>query len=99
MLEQINLNDYIIKLKNDKQLFYKLIYSLNLVKLKILKTYIKTYLKTRFIHLFKSTSVATILFNKNLDNSFYLYMDYWGLNKLTIKNRYLLPLIVNYLTN
>ena len=41
--------DYAIELKKDKQLFFKLIYSLKLVKLKILKTYIKTNLANNFI--------------------------------------------------
>ena len=35
-------NNHIIKLKKDKLLFLGLIYSLNLVKLKIFKIYIKT---------------------------------------------------------
>lgn len=43
------INDYIIKLIKSKQLFYRLIYSLGLVKLEILKTYIKTYFKIAFI--------------------------------------------------
>lgn len=43
------MNKYAIKLDEGKQLFYGLIYSLELVKLKILKIYIKSHLKTRFI--------------------------------------------------
>lgn len=49
LLKQIKLNNHAIKLKDDKQSSYRLIYSLNLVELKTLKTYIETYLKTRFI--------------------------------------------------
>ena len=40
-LENIKINNYIIKLDKNKQLFFKLIYSLELIKLKILKVYIK----------------------------------------------------------
>lgn len=47
--EQTKLNEYVIELEEDKQLFYRLIYSLELVKLKILKTDIETHLKTWFI--------------------------------------------------
>lgn len=47
--EQINLNKHTIKFKNSNQLFYKLIYSLSSVKLESMKTYFKTYLKTKFI--------------------------------------------------
>lgn len=47
--ENINMNDYDIKLVEDTQLFYELIYNLQLVELEILKTYIKTHLKIGFI--------------------------------------------------
>lgn len=47
--EQNNKNNHIIKLKKGKQLPCKLIYSLDSVKLENLKTYIKTYLKIKFI--------------------------------------------------
>lgn len=38
-----------IKLKRDKQLFYRSIYSLGLEELKTLKVYIKTHLKSKLI--------------------------------------------------
>ena len=44
-----NNNNYIIKLEKDKKLFYSLIYNLKLIKLKILKNYIKINLVNRFI--------------------------------------------------
>lgn len=47
--KNLSINKYIIKLVGDKQLLYKLIYTLSLVKLKILKTCIKIYLKTGII--------------------------------------------------
>lgn len=43
------INKYVIKLVEGKQLFYKPIYSLKLIKLENLKTYIETYLNTGFI--------------------------------------------------
>lgn len=49
LLEQIELNKNGIDLKGDKQLPFEPIYSLALIELEILKFYIKTYLKTRFI--------------------------------------------------
>lgn len=42
-------NQHIIKLQNSKQLFYKLIYRLESVKLKTLKIYIDTNLANGFI--------------------------------------------------
>ena len=47
--ERTELNEYAINLKNGKQLLYRSNYSLGPVELEILKTYIKTYLKTGFI--------------------------------------------------
>lgn len=49
LLKQIKLNEHAIKLENSKQLWYRSIYILNLMQLKILKTYIKIHLKTGFI--------------------------------------------------
>lgn len=45
----LDMNKHIINLKPDKQLFYRSIYSLDLVKLKIFKTYIKANLVNKFI--------------------------------------------------
>lgn len=47
--ENTSINEYAIELKKSKQLPYRPIYSLKLVELETLKTYIETYLKTRFI--------------------------------------------------
>ena len=93
LLECTNLNKHTIKLEDDKQPPYRLIYSLRPVKLEILKTYIETYLKTGFIRPAKSPVGALILFDKKPNCSFYLCIDYRGLNNLIIENQYLLPLI------
>lgn len=45
--EQIKFNEYAIKLENSKQLLYRPIYSLGLVELETLKTYIKTKSENR----------------------------------------------------
>ena len=63
------------------------------MELKTLKTYIKSHLKIGFIQPSKSPAGASILFDKKLDGSFCLCVDYRGLNNLTIKNQYPLPLI------
>ena len=47
-------NEYAIDLENGKQPPYGPIYSLGPVELETLKTYIETYLETRFIQPFKS---------------------------------------------
>lgn len=58
-----------------------------------LKAYIKTHLKTWFIWSSNSFAKVPIFFNIKPDNNFYVYVDYQGLNNLTIKNQYLLLLI------
>ena len=56
------INDYLIDLLNDKQPPYSPIYSLGLVELKTLKTYIKANLASGFIRPSKSPASALILF-------------------------------------
>lgn len=49
LLKNTGISEHAIKLVEDNQPSYGPIYSPELVKLEILKTYIETYLKTRFI--------------------------------------------------
>lgn len=58
-----------------------------------MKTYIETYLKTRFIQHFKYLATTTILFEILPDDGFYLYIDYQDLNHMIIKNQYFFLLI------
>ena len=64
LLEYIKINDHIIKLKKNKQLSFRLTYSLELIKLEILKNYIKIKLANNFISLFKSFIKIFILINE-----------------------------------
>ena len=93
LLENTGINEYAIKLKEGKQILFEPIYSLGPVELETLKTYIKTNLANGFIRSSKSPTKAPILFDRKPDGSLRLCVDYRGLNNLTIKNRYLLPLI------
>ena len=61
------------------------------MELEILKVYIKNNLANDFIRPFKSPIGEPILFDRKLDGSLKLCVDYQGLNNLTIKNWY--PLI------
>ena len=38
---------------------------------------------------------APVLFQKKKDGSLRMCIDYWALNKITIKNKHLVPLIAN----
>ena len=91
--ENTGMNKHAIKLEDGKQPLFGPIYSLGLVELEMLKTYIKTNLANSFIRPSKSPAGAPILFDQKPDGSFRLYVDYQGLNNITIKNRYLLFLI------
>ena len=93
LLERTKFNEHTIDLEDGKQPPYGPIYSLGPVELETLKTYIETHLKTGFIRPSKSPAGAPILFDKKPDGSLRLCVDYRGLNNLTIKNRYPLPLI------
>lgn len=88
-----SMNKYIIKLIESKQLLYRLIYSLKLVELETLKTYIEIYLKIGFIQSFKFLISISILFYWKLDRNLYFCINYQSLNNLIIKNWYLLSLI------
>ena len=87
------INNHSIDLLDDKQPLYGTIYSLEPVELEMLKTYIKANLVSRLIRPFKSSFGALILFVQKNDGSLRLCIDYRGLNNLTIKNCYSLPLI------
>ena len=91
--KHIRINDHAIKQVKDQKPIYEPIYSLGPVELEILKAYIKTNLANVFIRPSKSPAGAPILFDRKSDGSFRLCVDYQGLNNLTIKNRYPLPLI------
>ncbi len=91
--EHTAINDHAIELVDDWQPPYVPIYSLGPVELELLKAYIENNLASGFIRPSKSPAGALILFDKKPDGSLRLCVDYWGLNNLTIKNRYPLPLV------
>ena len=74
--KHIRMNNYIIELVDDWQLSYGFIYSLRPVELKTLKVYIENNLTNNFIKLFKFPAKVLIFFNKKLDDSLKLYVDY-----------------------
>ncbi len=91
--EHTGINDHAIELVDNWQPLYGLIYSLGPIELETLKAYIENNLANGFIWPSKSPAGAPILFDKKPDSSLRLYVDYRGLNNLTIKNQYLLSLV------
>ena len=68
-------------------------YSLSELELATLRSWIKDNLDKGFIRRSTSSAGSPILFVKKKDGSLRLCVDYRGLNAITIKNRYPLPLI------
>ena len=93
----IKINKHAIKLEDGKQPLYGQIYSLSPVELKTLKTYIKTNLANGFIQSSKFLAGAPIPFVCKPDGGLWLSVNYRDLNNLTIKNRYPLLLIGEFL--
>ena len=73
------------------------IYNLSPSELKALREYIDEHLANGFIRHSKSPAGAPIFFVKKKDGSLRLVVDYRGLNKITVRNRYALPLISSLL--
>ena len=69
------------------------LYNFSNMELKVLRTYLDDNLIKGFIRESSLPAGAPILFVKKKDGSLKLCVGYKGLNRLTIKNRYPLPLI------
>jgi hypothetical protein len=69
------------------------IYKLSPIELETLRNYVEENLKKEFIRHSQSQCTASIVFVKKKDGSLRICVDYRGLNKITVKNRYPLPLI------
>jgi hypothetical protein len=75
------------------------LYSLSYPELEELKCWLHENLSKGFICTLSSPADAPILFVKKGDGSFWLVIDYRGINKGTIKNGYPLPLLQDTLMN
>jgi hypothetical protein len=69
------------------------LYNLSAAELVLLREYLDKFLRRGWIRKSKSLAGAPILFAKKKDGILRLCVDYRGLNAVTIKNRYPLPLI------
>src|SRR5947207_7977389 len=83
-----------ISLKKNVKLIFDFIYNLFELEFKILKEYIQDKLKKELIHSFISLFNFLILFIKKFDNNLHFYIDYRALNRMIIKNRYFISLII-----
>ena len=84
--------DHHIPLEKDVKPTFDPIYNLSELELKVLKEYIQDNLKKGFIRPSTSSFDSPVLFVKKPDDSLRLCVDYRVLNRMTIKNRYPIPL-------
>jgi hypothetical protein len=89
--------DHRIPLEPDSAPPFGPIYKLSPAEMEVLHDYIQNALATGAIQPSESSAGAPILFVKKKDGSLRLCVDYRGLNKITKKNRYPLPLISDLL--
>ena len=82
-----------IDLQEGKKVPWGPIYPLSEIELKTLRTYLDEQLTKGFICPSKSPAGAPIFFVKKKSGELHPVIDYWGLNSITVKNRYPLPLI------
>ena len=87
-------SDHAIDLLPDTAPPYGPIYPLAQDELRELREYLADNLRSGRIRPSKSPAGAPILFVPKKDGTLRLCVDYRGLNKVTVKNRYPLPLIL-----
>ncbi len=85
--------DLAIDLLLGKEPLYGPIYPLSQTELAALREFLEENLAKGFIRESKSPAGAPILFAPKKDGGLRLCVDYRGLNAITVKNRYPLPLI------
>jgi hypothetical protein len=76
---------------------YEPIYPLSQRELQVLREFISENLANGRIRISKSPAGSPILFVPKKDGTLRLCVDYRGLNKVTVKNRYPIPLITEIL--
>jgi hypothetical protein len=89
--------DYTTNLEEGAQPPFMSIYNLSHYEIPTFCEYIDENLEKGFIRHSKSLANAPILFVKKKDEFLQICVDYHGLNRLTINNQYLLPLILGLL--
>ena len=93
--------DHTIHLKEGTQASAFTLYSMSCDEALKLCQYLDENLSKGFIWVSRSDAAASVLFVKKPRGGLCFCVDYWGLNAITVKNQYLLPLIsetLNYLS-
>jgi hypothetical protein len=85
--------DQQILLKEGKEPPFGPLYGMSRKELIVLKQYLQDNLEKEFIQAISSPTGAPVVFVKKAAGTLRLCVDYHGLNELTVKNYYPLPLI------
>ena len=85
--------DHKIPLEDKKQSTFEALYSMSQDELKVLQKYLNDHLFKGFIWVSFSLTAALVLFVHKSKGGLRFCVNYWGLNVITVKNRYSLPLI------
>ena len=85
--------DHAIHLKEGTQALTSALYSMSRDEALELHQYLDENLSKGFIRVSRSDAAVSVLFVKKLREGLCFCVDYWGLNVITVKNWYLLPLI------
>ena len=85
--------DHTIHLKEGTQASVSALYSMSCDKALKLRWYLDENLSKGFIRASCSDAAASVLFMKKPEEGLCFCVDYWGLNAITVKNWYPLPLI------
>jgi hypothetical protein len=87
--------EFVIELMPGTMPIYKTLYRMTTPELVELKEHIKELLEKGFIHPSSSPWAAPVIFVLKKDGTQRLCVDYCALNKVTIKNKYPLPRIID----
>jgi hypothetical protein len=85
--------EFVIELKPGTAPIYKTPYRMATLELVELKEHIKELLEKGFIYPSSSPWGAPVIFVPKKDGTRRLFVDYWALNEVTVKNKYPLPRI------
>ena len=85
--------DHTIHLKEGTQASVSALYGMSCDEALKLRQYLDENLSKGFIWVSHSDAAVSVLFMKKSEGGLCFCVDYWGLNVITVKNWYLLPLI------
>ena len=85
--------NHTIHMKEGTQASMFTLYSMSRDKALKLRQYLDENLSKEFIRASRSDAAASVLFMKKSEEGLHFCVNYWGLNVITVKNWYLLPLI------